>query len=101
MVVSPESETALSTCVNVDGSGLAVVGEALVLNNWIQDCASGAGDQGTLANVSDLDNGTIAAVPAELDNNFASQASEALLSSAIDWDAQQRLLRISRGCELP
>jgi len=64
-----------------------LVGEALVLNNWIQDCASGAGDQGTLANVSGLDNGTIAAAPAELDNNFASQASEALLSSAIDWDA--------------
>ena len=40
VTVSPESETSLSTCVNVDGSGSqALVGEALVLNNWIQDCA--------------------------------------------------------------
>ena len=88
VTVSPDSETALTTCVNVDGSGSeALVGEALVLNNWIQDCASGSGDQGILANVSGLDNGSIAAVPAELDNNFASQASAATLVSAIDWDA--------------
>ena len=88
VTVSPDSETALTTCVNVDGSGSeALVGEALVLNNWIQDCASGSGDQGILANVSGLDNGSIAAVPAELDNNFASQASAATLASAIDWDA--------------
>ena len=88
VAVSPDSETSLSTCVNVDGSGSqALVGEALVLNNWIQDCASGSGDQGTLSNVTGLDNGTIAAVPSELDNNFASQALEAILPNAIDWDA--------------
>jgi len=88
VTVSPDSETALTTCVNVDGSGsTALVGEALVLNNWIQDCASGSGDQGIIANIFGLDNGSIAAVPAELDNNFASQASAATLASAIDWDA--------------
>ena len=42
------------------------MGSALVLNNWIQDCASGAGDRGTLANVSGLDNGTINAVAAQI-----------------------------------
>ena len=88
VTVSPDSETALTTCVNVDGSGSqALVGEALVLNNWIQDCASGSGDRGTLANVAGLDNGTIAAVAAQLDDNFASQASAAVLSNTIDWAA--------------
>ena len=88
VTVSPDSETALTTCVNVDGSGSeALVGEALVLNNWIQDCASGSGDQGSLANVTGLDNGTIAAVPAQLDDNFASQAPAALLTSSVDWAA--------------
>ena len=88
VTVSPDSETVLTTCVNVDGSGSeGLVGSALVLNNWIQDCASGAGDRGTLTNVSGLDNGTINAVAAQLDNNFASQASAAVLSNPIDWDA--------------
>ena len=88
VTVSPDSETALTTCVNVDGSGSeALVGEALVLNNWIQDCASGSGDQGSLANVTGLDNGTIAAVPAQLDDNFASQAPAAVLASSVDWAA--------------
>lgn len=86
VTVSPDSETALTTCVNVDGAGSqALVGEALVLNNWIQDCASGAGDRGTLANVPGLDNGTIYAVAAQLDGNFASQASAAVLSESVDW----------------
>ncbi|MDA0630855.1 MAG: hypothetical protein O2981_05725, partial [Proteobacteria bacterium] len=86
VTVSPDSETAMASCVNVDGSGSeALVGEALVLNNWIQDCASGSGDQGVLANVSGLDNGTISAVAAQLDDNFASQASAAMLESPIDW----------------
>jgi len=88
VTVSPDSETALTTCVNVDGAGSqALVGEALVLNNWIQDCASGAGDRGTLANVPGLDNGTIYAVAAQLDGNFASQASAAVLSESVDWSA--------------
>jgi hypothetical protein len=88
VTVSPDSETALTTCVNVDGSGSqALVGEALVLNNWIQDCASGSGDRGTLANVAGLNNGTIAAVAAQLDDNFASQASAAVLPNTIDWAA--------------
>ena len=88
VTVADSSLTAVDTCINVDGSGSeALVGTALVINNWIQDCGQGAGDQGILANVSGLDNGTISAVPAQLDANLASQASEAVLSAALDWAA--------------
>ena len=88
VTVADSSLTAVDTCINVDGSGSeALVGSALVINNWIQDCGQGAGDQGILANVSGLDNGTISAVSAQLDANLASQAPEAALSAALDWAA--------------
>ena len=88
VTTADSSLTAVDTCINVDGSGSeALVGTALVINNWIQDCGQGAGDQGILANVSGLDNGTISAVPAQLDANLASQAPEAVLSAGLDWAA--------------
>ena len=47
VTVADSSETAVDTCINVDGSGSeALVGSALVINNWIQDCGQGAGVHG-------------------------------------------------------
>ena len=86
--VAETNTTPLSRCINVAGTDSeALVGTALVINNWIQDCAAGASDRGTLANVTGLDNGSIFAVNAALDANGASQASAALLAQAIDWAA--------------
>jgi hypothetical protein len=66
------------------------VGTSLVLNNWIQDCAAGSGNHGTLS-ISDggvnLDNGTIIATDAALDAILASQAAEAAGLEAQDWTA--------------
>ncbi|EED34149.1 conserved hypothetical protein [Luminiphilus syltensis NOR5-1B] len=87
VTVAEGNATPLTTCVNVDGvDSEALVGTALVLNNWIQDCAAGDADQGTLsgANVS-LDNGTIAALPAMLGDRYESMAAEATGLDALDW----------------
>ena len=44
VTVADSSQTAVDTCINVDGSGSeALVGSALVINNWIQDCGQGEG----------------------------------------------------------
>ncbi len=87
VTVAAGNETPLTRCVNVSGAdSQALVGSALVLNNWIQDCAAGLGDSGTLANVSGLDNDSIKAVFADLDANLASQAPEAVVA-ATDWAA--------------
>ena len=89
VTVADGNNTPLNQCVEVNGSDSeALVGSALVLNNWIQDCAEGAGDQGALSGSNvDLDNGTIFAVPAELNANGASNAPEAILDEALDWAA--------------
>ena len=87
VTVAADNATPLTRCVNVSGADAqALVGSALVLNNWIQDCAAGVGDRGILANVDGLDNGTINAVFADLDANLASQAPEAVVV-ATDWNA--------------
>lgn len=87
VTVAADNATPLTRCVNVNGAdSQALVGSALVLNNWIQDCAAGLGDRGTLANVSGLDNDSIKAVFADLDANLASQAPEAVIT-ATDWAA--------------
>ena len=67
-----------------------MVGTALVLNNWIQDCAAGVGNHGTLSISTagvNLDNGTIIATDALLDSILASQAPEARGLDPIDWTA--------------
>ena len=87
--VAPENATPINQCINVNGADSeGLIGTALVLNNWIQDCAAAAGDRGTLANV-DMSAGAlnINAVAAQLDNNVASQAPEAILDTAMDWAA--------------
>ena len=89
VTVADGNETPLTQCVEVAGEGSqGNVGSSLVLNNWIQDCAAGAGDQGTLSNSEvDLDNGTIFAVAARLNANGASDAPQAILSESVDWSA--------------
>ncbi len=89
ITVPEDNVTPLSACVEVDGADSeALVGTALVLNNWIQDCAAGAGDQGVLSGANvDLHNGTIAAVFADLDSTAASQADEASGLAPLDWAA--------------
>mgnify|MGYP006268424885 FL=1 len=50
VTVADSSQTAVDTCINVDGSGSeALVFSALVINNWIQDCGQGEGVHGALS----------------------------------------------------
>ena len=64
------------------------VGTSLYFNNWIQDCANGAGDQGILATVDMTDaSSNINPVFADLNSLAASQASAARLSAPVDWAA--------------
>jgi len=77
----------VDTCINVDGSGSeALVGSALVINNWIQDCGQGAGVHGSLsgANVS-FDASTVTETDALLDASLASKSPQAVLTNAVDW----------------
>jgi hypothetical protein len=85
VTVAEGNNTPLDTCVRVNGvDSEALVGTALVLNNWIQDC--GVTDQGVLStdNVN-LDNGTIFAVPAQLGALYESQAPEASGLAPLNW----------------
>ncbi|MGA0336709.1 MAG: hypothetical protein ACO3LD_10685, partial [Luminiphilus sp.] len=89
VTVAESSETAVDTCINVDGSGSeALVGTALVINNWIQDCGQGAGVHGSLsgANVS-FDASTVTETDAALDALLSSQAPEASGLAPLDWSA--------------
>ncbi|MEM1114737.1 MAG: hypothetical protein AAGI11_22680, partial [Pseudomonadota bacterium] len=89
VTVPADNNTPLDTCVNVDGTdSIGLIGTALFLNLWIQDCAAGDANQGTLATV-DISAGAmdINAVPAALDANLASQAPEASGLPPQDWDA--------------
>ena len=89
VTVADSSETAVDTCINVDGSGSeALVGSALVINNWIQDCGQGEGVHGALSgsNVS-FDASTVTETDAALDALLSSQASEASGLTPLDWDA--------------
>jgi len=89
LVAAVSSETADDTCINVDGSGSeALVGSALVINNWIQDCGQGSGVHGSLSgsNVS-FDASTVVETDAALDALLSSQAPEASGLSPLDWDA--------------
>ena len=89
VTVADSSETAVDTCINVDGSGSeALVGTALVINNWIQDCGQGAGVHGSLsgANVS-FDASTVTETDAALDALLSSQAPEASGLAPLDWSA--------------
>ena len=89
VTVADSSQTAVDTCINVDGSGSeALVGSALVINNWIQDCGQGEGAHGTLSgsNVS-FDASTVTETDAALDALLSSQAPEAAGLEPLDWDA--------------
>jgi hypothetical protein len=80
-------------CANIDASSAPNVGSSLVFNNWIQDCAPGVGDQGTLAvqggAAFDMGAAAINVTPvyANLNSLGASQASAARLSAPISWGA--------------
>lgn len=88
VTVSSETDNTFTTCATIHDGAEANVGTSLYFNNWIQDCANGAGDQGILADV-DMSGASanINAVFADLNANAASQAPEAVLASAIDWAA--------------
>ena len=89
VTVADSSETAVDTCINVDGSGSeALVGTALVINNWIQDCGQGEGVHGMLSgsNVA-FDASTVVETDAALDALLSSQAPEAAGLVPLDWDA--------------
>ena len=87
VTVADSSETAVDTCIDVSGSGSeALVGTALVINNWIQDCGQGQGVHGTLSgpNVS-FDASTVVRTDALLDSSLASKSPSAVLTDAVDW----------------
>lgn len=89
VTVADSSETAVDTCINVDGAGSeAIVGTALVINNWIQDCGQGQGVHGILsgANVN-FDASTITETDAALDALLSAQAPEASDLAPLDWEA--------------
>ena len=89
VTVAEGNATPLDQCAEVDGSDSeALVGTALVFNNWIQDCAEGVGNYGSLTDTNvNLNNGTIVATDAALDDILASQAPEAAGLDPIDWEA--------------
>lgn len=79
-----ESNSTIENCVEVQGADSeALINTALVLNNIIADCAGGAGT-GNIGN-NTLDATTISQVEANLDDNLASQAPEAVLSAPVSW----------------
>jgi len=89
VTVAPTNTTPLTTCINVAGADAeALVGTALVINNWIQGCAAGDGDQGTLSSANvNFDATTVKVVPAALGSLYESLAPEAVLAAPLDWTA--------------
>ena len=89
VTVADSSETAVDTCINVDGSGSEeLVSTALVINNWIQDCGVGAGVHGRLSSANVVfDATTVVEADADLDDILSSQAPEASGLAPLDWDA--------------
>lgn len=80
-----DSNSTIMNCVEVQGADSeALINTALVLNNAVADCAGGMGT-GMIGNMT-LSATTISQVEAELDDNLASQAAEAMLAEAISWD---------------
>ena len=88
VTVDPNTENTFTTCARIHDGAEYNVGSSLYFNNWIQDCANGAGDQGVLATV-DMSNASanVNAVFANLNSLGASQASAARLSAPVDWAA--------------
>lgn len=86
VTVEDSTENTFTTCANIVDGAEANVGTSLVFNNWIQDCANGAGDQGQLANV-DMTGAAVNVNPvfASLNTLAASTAPEALLDAPLDW----------------
>ena len=79
-----ESNSTIQNCVLVQGSDAeANINTALVVNNAIADCAGGVGT-GNIGN-NTLDATSISQVEADLDDNLASQAPEAILDAPISW----------------
>ena len=89
VTVADTSETAVDTCINVDGSGSeALVSTALVINNWIQDCGVGTGVHGSLSSGNVVfDATTVSETDAQLDDILSSQAPEASGLQPLDWSA--------------
>ena len=88
VTVTDSSETAVDTCINVDGSGSeALVSTALVINNWIQDCGQGAGVFGALSSPNVVfDASSVTETDAQLDDILSSQAPEASGLAPLDWE---------------
>lgn len=87
VTVAADNTTPLDTCINVDGrDSEQLVGTALAINNWLQDCAAGVGSHGLLSgdNVT-LDATTVVEADAALDEILASQAPEASGVAPLDW----------------
>ena len=89
VTVADSSETAVDTCINVDGSGSeALVSTALVINNWIQDCGVGTGVHGSLSSGNVVfDATTVTETDAQLDDILSSQAPTASGLAPLDWSA--------------
>ena len=89
VTVADSSETAVDTCINVDGSGSeALVSTALVINNWIQDCGVGTGVHGSLSSGNVVfDATTVTETDAQLDDILSSQAPAASGLAPLDWSA--------------
>ncbi len=88
VTVSSETQNTFTTCARIHDGAEENVGTSLYFNNWIQDCANGAGDQGILATVDMTDaSSNINPVFANLNSLAASQASAARLSAPVDWAA--------------
>ena len=89
VTVADTSETAVDTCINVDGSGSeALVSTALVINNWIQDCGVGTGVHGSLSSGNVVFDATsVSETDAQLDDILSSQAPEASGLEPLDWSA--------------
>ena len=80
--------TTINACVYVNGGGAeANRNVSLVYNNIIADCTTfeTSGDPAVADAV--LLTTTVNSVPANLDENYASQAAQAKLGAAIDWTA--------------
>lgn len=81
--VDPANGT-ITDCILVEGADSeALINTALVVNNAIADCQGGDGT-GNIGNDT-LSAQTIVQVEAQLDDNLASQAPEALLDAPLDW----------------
>ena len=87
VAVASGNSTPINQCVNVNGADSeGLIGSALVLNNWVYDCAADE-TQGTLANI-DVSAGAVNVLPVEADlgSLYESRSPEAVAAeAAINW----------------